>query len=240
MCLMITHFKNDRFLKPYHSKSQTIVDTTNVKRNATYWLLDNQNVDAESSRWESCQYLHEGHDCTLLGMYVMLEASLLNELGIEYEHFCPGFVMTKNSEHQMLHVDSETAFDDEDGRGAMIVHIPLHEEGMWLRVGLVQNTIILPHNQFHGGHYGAEGNLRFHCILSKKKWDGRNLFYIDEYLKKKKVSNCKELIEKEKTTLAEEVNYKNVVKTNRFQPATYRKNLFNQSSSDTFTLLLQK
>ena len=255
MSLIVTHFKNEVFLKPFGEKGDTIVDPTDRKAKAKYWLLGNTGVNVERSSWESCHYLHEGHRAVLMGMHKMLKDSLYEQLGIVYEHFIPGFVVTNNAEHQMLHVDNKQAIEDEDGTGAMIVHIPLHPKGMWLRVGLIQDTslndqllfipfgsgIILPQNQFHGGHYGDVGNLRFHCILSKQKWDGRNLFYIDTYLKEEKVcNNFQELIDQEKERMDQDIVYKEASKTHNFRPATYYNNLVNQCNSPAFLNLLNR
>ena len=93
--------------------------------------------------------------------------------------------------------------DYEDPYSELIVHIPMEQEGQWLRIGKeilndnnevvefihkmihipIGSGVILPMTQLHGGHYGTFGNTRFHCVISTKDcYDGGNLFLTIAYL----------------------------------------------------------
>ena len=122
-----------------------------------------------------------------------------------YKYYLPGIVKTGHAQNQVLHLDSMNP-DYDDPYSELIVHIPMEQEGQWLRTGkevlnedgevvkLIHKMIhipfgsgvLLPMTQLHAGHYGVFANTRFHCIIStKENYVGSHLFLTNVYLTKR-------------------------------------------------------
>ena len=204
MSHMLLQFKTDDFITKFKKKkvpiSQGVYETRSPEKKSIYWMLNNTEVNVENSDWSKATALNVQERIAIGGITSMIQKALFQKMKVEYKNVSPGFVMTGEATHQLLHVDSKRAFDNNvEGTCSMILHVPLSSEGMWLRLGSVVNAIfnekiifvpfgkgiILPMDQYHAGHYGKKGNFRFHCIFSVDRWEANELGILRKYIKER-------------------------------------------------------
>ena len=261
MTRLIETFKNVDFETKYNNNCGLISGCHEQKRldkdKSSFWLLhQKKGYDMPKINpfdWKSSNLVTSVEKIVLEGVLQLLKNAIEDAVDQKdiLTTMIPGFVTTGKAVHQGYHLDNtEINFDTENE--AFIVHIPLCVEGMWLRLAKLEKNklnetmyhipfgrgIILPSYQLHSGHYGQEGNLRFHAVLSTCGWQGRGLLNLDDYLKKKKVpkknqskikrcaiesskKSVEECIQKPSSSIAKSVT-------------TYKKDLIKMNPTDTF------
>ena len=188
-------------------------DTTKLYEKTTYWMFDEKHgKKIHPLNWTTNKVLSEIEKNLMTQMKNLIVEGVNKTLekNDEYTFYLPGMVRTGQSRHQMLHLDSGD-INFEKPYDALIIHIPLEESGQWLRIGKVKTLdgnksgtlvpediclehklihipfgtgVVLPQNQLHAGHYGEEGDLCFHAIISKRNWESRELMCLGEVVER--------------------------------------------------------
>ena len=181
--MLIISFLGDGY-KEFIKNEKSIDSGNRSKKAAVYQMLENAGNDVGKNNWEHYRMpLH--YRLTVDGIVTFMQNAAKdfyktktgNDAAYNYTRF--GIVKTITNHHQELHIDTKEYTNRNGEYDWLVCHIPLMEEGMWLRRGKynlengtlhhkVQHVpfgtaIILPWGEFHAGNYGKKTTQD--CIL---------------------------------------------------------------------------
>ena len=132
--------------------------------------------------------------------------ALNQAIGQSYDYYVhPGVVLTGDAYHQELHLDDRAVLSNPQKGFPYVLHCPLDQEGLGLRVLRRDTTAKNKHTYheeylyaplgeaflvradvFHSGHYGKANNIRLHAYIqpSGRAAETKSLFFFKEYCKK--------------------------------------------------------